>query len=162
MTYGRQDAQFSYETEDLIDGNYHDWFWQGLSEDQVIYLRQPARVDKAEQEPVAYDGWEAEQPRKWQHDAACAGADPAIFFDDGNQPKKAYLRDDAEWREYCPQCPVRELCLEAARDSESVGIWGGVYRGVDRKSKQIEEVDDRIPNAAARKPLSYEQLHSLR
>lgn len=153
MTYGRQDAQFSYDTDDLIEGNYHDWFWTGLQEAQVAYLRQPARVDKVEQEPVAYDGWETAQPRKWEQEAACAGADPEIFFNSGNQPRLAYLRRDAEWREYCPTCPVREICLAAARESMSVGVWGGVYRYLPRNSTDpmsIEELDDRIPTTRTR------------
>lgn len=138
------DEQFDYDSTLLDEGRYYEWFYQGLSEDQVIYLHQPVRVDKAVQEPVAYDGWESEQPRKWQHAAACAGLDPAIFFNDGNQPKLAYLREDAEWRKHCPTCPVRETCLEAARESDSVGVWGGVYRGFNKKTSKIEEVDDRI------------------
>lgn len=138
------DYQFDYDTTRLSERKYHEWFWDNLQESQVAYLRQPARVDRVVPEPVAYDGWEAEQPKKWQHGAACADADPAIFFDDGNQPRLAYLRESAEWREYCPHCPMRETCLEAARDSESVGIWGGVYRGFSKKTGKIEEVDDRI------------------
>lgn len=154
--------QFSYDEDLLHQGRYREWFYDGLQESQLAYLRQPARVDRVQQEPVAYDGWEAEQPRKWQHEAACADVDPAIFFDDGNQPKLAYLRENAEWRKHCPQCPVRETCLEAARDSDSVGIWGGVYRGFSKKTGKIGEVDDRISTTEAHKPLSYEQLHSLR
>lgn len=138
---------FSYDEAPLEAGHYREWFWNGLEEAQVVYLRLPARVDKVQQEPVAYDGWESGQPRRWQQDADCVGADPEIFFNDGNQPKRAYLRKDAEWRQYCPQCPVRETCLEAARESGSVGIWGGVYRYVPRDSsdlRNIEEIDDRI------------------
>jgi len=141
------DYQFDYDSTLLEEGKYREWFWDGLQESQVAYLRQPPRVDKVVQEPVAYDGWEAEQPRKWQHDAACRDADPLIFFHDGNQPKLAYQRKDAEWREYCPQCPVRDTCLSAGRDSESVGIWGGVYRFHPRNSSdlhKIEELDDRV------------------
>lgn len=138
---------FAYDEEPLEKGKYREWFWSGLQEAQVAYLRLPARVDKVEPEPVAYDGWESEQPRKWQHEAACAEADPEIFFNGGNQPKLAYQRKDAEWRKYCPQCPVREICLASARESESVGIWGGVYRYHPRNSSDlhyIEELDDRI------------------
>jgi hypothetical protein len=139
--------KFDYDETMLEEGNYGDWFWKGLSEEHRVYLRQPVRVDKVVQEPVAYDGWESEQPRMWQHEAACASADPDIFFNTGNQPKREYLKPDAEWRQLCPQCPVRETCLEAGRDSESVGIWGGVYRYHPRNSSdlhRVEELDDRI------------------
>jgi transcription factor WhiB len=145
--YNNADEQFDYDESLLKQGHYKEWFYDGLQESQLAYLRQPARVDRVDQEPVAYDQWEAEQPRMWQHKAACADVDPEIFFYGGNNPKLAYLRDDAEWRQYCPQCPVRETCLQAARDSESVGIWGGVYRYHPRNSSNlhnIEELDDRI------------------
>jgi hypothetical protein len=144
---------FNYDEEPLTRGHYREWFWNGLQADQVVYLRQPVRVDKVEQEPVAYDGWESEQLRKWEQEAACAGADPAIFFNDGNQPKLAYLREDAKWREYCPQCPVQDTCLAVGRSSGSVGIWGGVYRFSPRNSsdlKNIEELDDRTATARTR------------
>lgn len=147
------EVTFSYDDEPLAAGRYREWFWNGLQEAQVAYLRQPARVDKVEQEPVAYDGWETAQPRRWEQEADCAGADPEIFFNSGNQPKAAYLRRDAKWREYCPQCPVQNECLATARDSGSVGIWGGVYRYSPRNSsdlKNIEELDDRIPTTRTR------------
>jgi hypothetical protein len=156
------DYQFDYDTTLLGEGQLKEWFYEGLQESQLAYLRQPARVDKAPQEPVAYDGWESEQPKNWQHGAACQDVDPVVFFNEGSKPKDAYLKPDAEWRQHCPQCPVRKNCLAAARESESVGIWGGVYRWYDKKTHKVEELDDRIPSTTARKPLSYEQLHSLR
>lgn len=145
---GSSQEQFEYDETMLAQGRYREWFWNGLQESQVAYLRQPARVDKVEQEPVGYDGWETAQPRRWEQEADCAGAGPEIFFNSGNQPKAAYLRRDAKWREYCPQCPVRDTCLAVGRESGSVGIWGGVYRYSPRNSsnlKDVEELDDRIP-----------------
>lgn len=57
--------------------------------------------------------------RDWADDAACAGADPAIFF-----PKLGQSGDQA--RQYCERCPVREPCLEwAVSAQEPYGIWGG-------------------------------------
>jgi Transcription factor WhiB len=144
---GSSYEKFQYDETMLEASKYHEWFWAGLTPAQAAYLRQPARVDKAEQEPVAYDGWESEQPRMWQHEAECADADPKIFFDESNNPKREYLKPDAEWRQFCPQCPVQETCLASARDSESVGVWGGVYRFHPRNSSdlhKIEELDDRI------------------
>lgn len=142
MTYGRQDAQFSYENEDLMDGNYRAWFYRGLEESQLTYLRQPAR-DPAKiatkPKPTVLNGWFNEQ-LVWSRKAACIGADPVVFFKKGHSSKMEYLKPDAEWRKFCPQCPVREACLKAARDSESVGIWGGVFRHVPKNSRQIEEI----------------------
>lgn len=156
------DYQFDYDTTLLESGKLKEWFYDGLQESQLAYLRQPARVDRVTQEEVPYDGWQAQQPRMWQHQAACQDVDPVVFFNEGSKPKDAYLKPDAEWREHCPQCPVRESCIAAARDSGSVGVWGGVYRWYDKKTHKIEELDDRISGTTARKPLSYEQLHSLR
>jgi hypothetical protein len=141
------DYAFTRDVVMLSERKYREWFYTGLTPAQTAYLHQPARVDKAEQEPVAYDGWESTQPRLWQLEATCAEADPTIFFDESNNPKREYLKPDAEWRQFCPQCPVRETCLEAGRESESVGIWGGVYRFHPRNSSdlhRVEELDDRI------------------
>jgi len=142
---GSSEQQFDYDEILLAQGRYKEWFYEGLQESQLAYLRQPARVDKVEQEPVEYDQWEAEQPRKWQHDAACRDIDPEVLF----QSKAAYLKPDAAWRRLCPQCPVRETCLQAARDSGSVGVWGGVFRHHPKGSsnlRKVEELDDRISN----------------
>jgi hypothetical protein len=136
------DAQFDYDETLLEQGRYKEWFYEGLQESQLSYLRQPPRVDKVEQEPVGYDGWEARQSRKWQNDAACIVADPVIFFTEEHYPKREYLKPDAEWRQYCPSCPVREACLQAARDSESVGTWGGKLFHYDKTTSKIQEHDD--------------------
>jgi len=147
---GSSYEKFQYDETMLEAGKYQEWFWDKLSEEQRMYLRTPPRVAKVKQEPVAYDGWESQQPRMWQHEAACADADPKIFFFDGsNNLSRDYLKPDAEWRQFCPQCPVQDTCLAAARDSESVGVWGGVFRYHPRNSSDlhyIEELDDRIPN----------------
>jgi hypothetical protein len=158
---GSSQEHFEYDETMLEEGRYREWFYEGLQESQLAYLRQPARVDIAVQEPVAYDGWEADQPRKWQHDAACKGADPVVFFSESHYPKREYSKSDAEWRQYCPQCPVRELCLEAARDSESVGVWGGKLFWLDKTTGDILEIDDRIYHTRAHQPLSHQQLYPL-
>jgi hypothetical protein len=141
MTYGRQDAQFSYDNEYLMEGDYRTWFYRGLQESELAYLRQPPRMPeiKTKSKPTVLNGWFNEQ-RVWVEKAACKDADPVIFFKKGHSSKMEYLKPNAEWRKFCPQCPVREACLQAARDSESVGVWGGVFRHVPKNSRKIEEI----------------------
>lgn len=56
----------------------------------------------------------------WQDLAACANADPDLFF----------ATDDAAQEEaltWCARCPVREPCLRTALErGERFGIWGGL------------------------------------
>lgn len=61
----------------------------------------------------------------WQEDAACATApDPEIF----HLPNvDLFWEEGAEWREYCPGCPVKDKCLKYGLDSKSDGIYGGKY-----------------------------------
>lgn len=135
------DYQFDYDTTLLEEGKYREWFYQGLHESSLMYLCQPARMplkieDKREQPGY----WQENQPRPGGTRPACADADPVIFFSESHFPKRDYSDPDAKWRQYCPQCPMRESCLQTARDSGSVGIWGGKYRGY--KGNSIEELDD--------------------
>lgn len=69
--------------------------------------------------------WENKHDVKhWADEAACIGADPEIF-----DPKSTneYLDENAEWRKYCPQCPIKDLCIEQIKAStvRPVGIFGG-------------------------------------
>jgi WhiB family transcriptional regulator, redox-sensing transcriptional regulator len=73
----------------------------------------------------------------WQHQAACRGLDPNVFFlnhsRDGKQPKdgagfrpvKEPLGLKAE--QTCAVCPVRAECLgQAIANREAHGVWGGL------------------------------------
>jgi hypothetical protein len=65
---------------------------------------------------------------EWQRKAACQGVDPGVFFPqraDGALNPFEYKKATARWRQYCPQCPVRQQCLEAATEYKEVGIWAG-------------------------------------
>lgn len=124
----RADKQFSTKNWDwLAEGRYKEWFWQGLSPEGVAFIKAPVKTLKAPEPEPIYQNKTFPQVKRWRDEAACAEADPRIFFVEGEgvDPKQEYMKPDAEWRQYCPQCPVRELCLELARDSESVGIFGG-------------------------------------
>jgi WhiB family redox-sensing transcriptional regulator len=56
----------------------------------------------------------------WIEDAACADADPEIFFTAGLEP-------DAEAKKYCAFCPVRDECREySLAAGEEFGVWGGL------------------------------------
>lgn len=114
--------------EVLLDqGRYKEWFLQGLDQYQINFLRSPVESSTPPPAEQIFKGQEFPQVKRWRDEAACRDADPRIFFVEGEgvDPKREYLKPDAEWRQYCPQCPVRDLCLELARESASVGIFGG-------------------------------------
>ena len=59
-------------------------------------------------------------PAPWAVDAACADADPAVFFPDHGRPA-------TQAKQMCAGCPVRAECLDFALEShERFGIWGGL------------------------------------
>lgn len=66
----------------------------------------------------------------WPLLAACADADPHIFFPDHGKGRDPYR----EARTYCNRCPVQRACLEHALEAESglgrhshlrFGMFGG-------------------------------------
>lgn len=59
------------------------------------------------------------QRPEWQHDGACNGIDPDLFFPTrGNSPKPAVA--------VCKTCTVADTCLEYALDNRIMnGVWGG-------------------------------------
>ena len=59
-------------------------------------------------------------PAPWTVDAACADADPALFFGEHGRPA-------TEAKAMCAGCLVRSACLDFALQShERFGIWGGL------------------------------------
>jgi WhiB family redox-sensing transcriptional regulator len=74
----------------------------------------------------------------WMRDAACRGADPEVFFDEGDwrfwYPSQVALA-------LCRSCPVRVTCLDFALTHRMVGTWGGtsdyqrrsLLRGIPRR-----------------------------
>lgn len=54
--------------------------------------------------------------------AACATADPDVFYPGQNEPKKV-----AAARAVCAGCPVREACLSWSLEHHEIhGIWAGL------------------------------------
>ena len=59
--------------------------------------------------------------------AACATADPDLFFPPDGESAAAQRRRVAKARAICTGCPIRRRCYEAAdARGEPWGIWGGV------------------------------------
>lgn len=55
--------------------------------------------------------------------AACRDHDPELWFP---HPKQ----DSSAAEKICDQCPIRQACLDYARDNdEKNGVWGGSRRG---------------------------------
>ena len=68
----------------------------------------------------------------WRAYAACRGADPELFFSDGDigsswaQVNRAKL--------ICRGCPVRATCLSwALASGQEAGIWGGLTEDERRR-----------------------------
>ena len=55
----------------------------------------------------------------WQHRAACAGADPDVFFSSERMGEAAAL---------CARCPVTAQCRSFSAN-DSFGVWAGQSRG---------------------------------
>jgi len=66
----------------------------------------------------------------WQSLAACAGADPDLFFPDRGEAAFAAKR-------VCAGCPARELCLaHALAFHEDHGVWGGTTPSERRRLRR--------------------------
>jgi WhiB family transcriptional regulator, redox-sensing transcriptional regulator len=91
--------------------------------------------------PAVTAGMEAPSLRDRQHAAsslpaaACAGADPDLFFPAEGEQVADTRRRAAKARVICAGCPVRARCYQgAAARKEPWGIWGGVDFGERRKA----------------------------
>ncbi|MGW0316806.1 WhiB family transcriptional regulator [Streptomyces flavidovirens] len=63
--------------------------------------------------------------QRWLRSAACADADPEIFFPVG--VKGPALDEQAAAKEVCGRCPVTRQCLSyALRSGQRTGVWGGL------------------------------------
>ena len=61
----------------------------------------------------------------WQHDAACVGKDPELFFPIGADGPA--LDQTQQARQVCAGCAVQCLCLEwAMLTGINDGVWGGL------------------------------------
>lgn len=96
----------------------------------------------------------AEQRRRparkhWRDDAACAGADPDLFFPDSEA-------DAAEAKAICAICPARSDCLaDALASGRAVGVWGGEYFVAGKITRDLRRRVNRLrpaPPWAAKHP----------
>jgi WhiB family transcriptional regulator, redox-sensing transcriptional regulator len=72
---------------------------------------------------------------RWIDRAACVTADPAIFFPEGHE-------SDAEAKQVCAGCPVRDRCRDYALAArEEFGVWGGLSE--DERTAILSEADKR-------------------
>ncbi len=65
---------------------------------------------------------------QWQHNAACRGDDPSLFYPPPHiEGKDARSKRERRAKAICARCDVRADCLAyALRIAEPHGIWGGL------------------------------------
>ena len=84
----------------------------------------------------------------WQDDAACRGADTAVFF-------PVSEADAGAAQAICAECPVAHDCLEyAITTRQPDGVWGGLtpserHRLVRRRQKAARKARAAAADAAA-------------
>src|SRR2546427_10023570 len=98
-----------YETRSetlLHEGRYREWFYKGLTEDQIVYLRQPPRLPgvKTNSSPTVLHGWFNEQT-VWVEQAACADDDNSVFFKEVHYHVRGYINLTDECSKFCPPGP---------------------------------------------------------
>ena len=80
----------------------------------------------------------------WHDDAACASADPELFFPIGTAG--AALRQIEAAKRICRGCPARIACLAwALENGVTDGVWGGTTEDERRviRSRQASRVHGR-------------------
>ena len=76
--------------------------------------------------------------RPWQDEAACKGADGALFFAGEPERRASRSRREARAKAICHRCPVIDQCLAfALRVEEPCGIWGGLSE--DERARVVIE-----------------------
>lgn len=76
---------------------------------------------------------------RWQADAACRSADPALFFPNTRPGDTTHI--PATVRAMCGRCDVRDDCLAHAIANNEQGIWAATtdndrHRMTENKKKQ--------------------------
>jgi len=59
----------------------------------------------------------------WVSEALCAGSDTELFFDKYEDDQSIAMDIDR----LCLSCPVAKQCFEYGVQTESYGVWGGVF-----------------------------------
>jgi WhiB family transcriptional regulator, redox-sensing transcriptional regulator len=71
----------------------------------------------------------------WINQAAYSAADPEVFFPASHEA-------DAEAKQHCVICPVRDECREyALAAGEEFGVWGGLSE--DERKATLLDADER-------------------
>lgn len=74
---------------------------------------------------------ETPDPLIWQWSAACADADPTLFFPGPHDSAVPALR-------LCATCVVKQRCLQAGMAMDAgYGIWGGMTASGRRRLGQV-------------------------
>ena len=77
----------------------------------------------------------ARDPRDWRDAAACRGADPELFFPDGDVRSVRARVEEAKL--ICRGCPVSATCLCCALTTgQEAGIWGGLTEDERRRLRR--------------------------
>jgi WhiB family redox-sensing transcriptional regulator len=73
----------------------------------------------------------------WWTRAACASADPELFFPISYSGPA--LRQVAQAKAICARCPIQRECLRYALDAGSIqGVWGGMTEEERRRLTRRE------------------------
>ena len=73
----------------------------------------------------------------WQHEGACVGVDPDLFYPNRGAPTGVAQR-------VCAGCAVRVECLEyALTNNEHYGIWGGMSERQRQRIRRGRRLDRR-------------------
>lgn len=136
-----------YDLTLLEQGKYRDWFWLSLSPAAISWIKRPQcplcrqtfyqanrKCNCEEERLTAVPAWVNKAGLAWRLKAACQGVDTQIFF----PSNRAFAnKPDAQWRQYCFDCPVTAHCKLEAADSHSVGVWGGEFlQPTNEKNRQ--------------------------
>jgi WhiB family transcriptional regulator, redox-sensing transcriptional regulator len=82
---------------------------------------QPSRPPRS-RSARPHRNYAASGPQSWMWDAACASADPDLFF-----PREQRDPRNSEAKRVCARCPVKSECLDYSfATREEFGIWGGL------------------------------------
>lgn len=79
------------------------------------------------------------EQREWQLKAACRGPQAAVFFPPASPERREEKRQrEANAKEICSACAVRDECLEyAVGIREQHGIWGGLSENERRELQTV-------------------------
>ncbi len=143
-----------YDTRDeslLHEGHYREWFYKGLDKRSLAWIKAPVPEIPVNKEVEDFNKtltWESSDRQEWMRDRGCADVDPGVFFP---YRTNEYLDPKAQWRRYCPVCPVRDECLAFGLAGTSnmpnsstgnYGIYGGKLLVKERDSKTIVAADE--------------------